>query len=120
MTLTNNPNGPISRKRAAPISVDEANKDIRLQDLNLYTPSSSHSSAFPGGAGDPRELICLCTKAPKVPRPRNGKYSISPRFPVLLPNPSWLPHTFPTFAIQLFERFYFPSGLVTVLKCSYL
>ncbi|KAK9778999.1 putative HMG box domain-containing protein [Seiridium cardinale] len=62
---------PTTRKRAASISIGEANKHPRIQDLSLYTPASSQSSAFVSGPGEPRELICLCTKAPKVPRPRN-------------------------------------------------
>ncbi|KAI0484493.1 hypothetical protein GGR56DRAFT_27256 [Xylariaceae sp. FL0804] len=39
--------------------------------------SSSSSSTIDGGGGSvgphQRDLICLCTKAPKVPRPRNGE-----------------------------------------------
>ncbi|ETS77571.1 hypothetical protein PFICI_11445 [Pestalotiopsis fici W106-1] len=65
-------NRSVSRKRSAPNIIDEANKYPRNQELNLYTPESSRSLAFAGGPGDPRELICLCTKAPKVPRPRNA------------------------------------------------
>ncbi|KAI0137126.1 HMG box protein [Xylariales sp. AK1849] len=59
------------RKRASSISIDEANKHPRIQDLSLYTPGSSTSRSF-SGVERPRELICLCTKAPKVPRPRNA------------------------------------------------
>lgn len=34
-----------------------------------------------GGAGPPqRDLICLCTPAPKVPRPRNGEFHLSFQF----------------------------------------
>lgn len=74
-----------SRKRSVPINLDEekshprintdeANKPSRNPELSLYTAGSSRSLAFAGAPGDPRELICLCTKAPKVPRPRNGVY----------------------------------------------
>ncbi|KAI0884870.1 uncharacterized protein GGS22DRAFT_180077 [Annulohypoxylon maeteangense] len=55
------------RKRAYSIDVEEANQP-RIQDLRLYTPNTATSNASDG----PRELICLCTKAPKVPRPRNA------------------------------------------------
>jgi hypothetical protein len=69
-----------SRKRAASISVDEAGKHPLIQDLSLYTPVTTQPMAFlnngisgPGPVvGEPKDLICLCTKAPKVPRPRNG------------------------------------------------
>ncbi|KAK8038946.1 hypothetical protein PG993_007357 [Apiospora rasikravindrae] len=81
----NNEEGPASpfstatakpgiRKRAASIDIHEANKHPRLQDVGLYTPASGRSSlATPLDiGGGPRDLICLCTKAPKVPRPRNA------------------------------------------------
>ncbi|KAI0384906.1 hypothetical protein F5Y04DRAFT_269315 [Hypomontagnella monticulosa] len=55
------------RKRAYSIDVEEANQP-RIQDLRLYTPSTAGSNINEA----PRELICLCTKAPKVPRPRNA------------------------------------------------
>ncbi|KAK8107517.1 uncharacterized protein PG998_009530 [Apiospora kogelbergensis] len=72
----------IVRKRAASIDTHEANKHPRLQDLSLYTPATGRSLATPlDVGGGPRDLICLCTKAPKVPRPRNGK-------PGLFPEPS--------------------------------
>ncbi|KAI1412393.1 hypothetical protein F5Y13DRAFT_180170 [Hypoxylon sp. FL1857] len=53
------------RKRAYSIDVEEANQP-RIQDLRIYTPTTATSNE------GPRELICLCTKAPKVPRPRNA------------------------------------------------
>ncbi|KAI1100278.1 hypothetical protein F4804DRAFT_49983 [Jackrogersella minutella] len=56
-----------TRKRAYSIDVEEANQP-RIQDLRLYTPNTATSNASEGL----RELICLCTKAPKVPRPRNA------------------------------------------------
>ncbi|KAK6824917.1 hypothetical protein PG987_012411 [Apiospora arundinis] len=63
----------IVRKRAASIDTHEANKHPRLQDLSLYTPATGRPLATPlDVGGGPRDLICLCTKAPKVPRPRNG------------------------------------------------
>ncbi|KAK8006680.1 hypothetical protein PG991_012977 [Apiospora marii] len=64
---------PGVRKRAASIDIHEANKHPRLQDLSLYTPATGRSLATPlDVGGGPRDLICLCTKAPKVPRPRNA------------------------------------------------
>ncbi|KAI1845408.1 hypothetical protein JX266_008503 [Neoarthrinium moseri] len=69
-----NSNRPPSRKRAASINTDDANNQPRIQDLSLHTPGSVQtSSSFAGGPTEQqRELICLCTKAPKVPRPRNA------------------------------------------------
>ena len=61
------PSGPITRKRAASINTEEANQG-RLEKLSLTTPETPSSMDL-----DARELICLCTPAPKVPRPRNGK-----------------------------------------------
>ncbi|KAL7624513.1 slightly ste11-like protein [Parahypoxylon ruwenzoriense] len=57
----------VSRKRAHSIDIEEANQ-ARIRDLRLYTPNTARSTTSEG----PRELICLCTKAPKVPRPRNA------------------------------------------------
>jgi hypothetical protein len=54
------------KKRARSIDVDEANHPS-IARLGLYTPTTARSDG-------PRELICLCAKAPKVPRPRNGMY----------------------------------------------
>lgn len=56
-----------SRKRRASISPEEGNNYPQYHDPTVYTPNS-HSAAS-------RELVCLCTKAPKVPRPRNGSSS---------------------------------------------
>ncbi|KAI0100698.1 hypothetical protein F4776DRAFT_658234 [Hypoxylon sp. NC0597] len=53
------------KKRSYSIDVEEANQP-RIQDLRIYTPNTASSNE------GPRELICLCTKAPKVPRPRNA------------------------------------------------
>ncbi|KAI1506107.1 hypothetical protein F5X99DRAFT_426145 [Biscogniauxia marginata] len=57
------------RKRAASIDVEEANHP-RNQKFGLYTPTTARVDD--GGGGGPGDLICLCTKAPKVPRPRNA------------------------------------------------
>ncbi|KAI0156532.1 hypothetical protein GGR57DRAFT_84460 [Xylariaceae sp. FL1272] len=53
-----------NRKRAKSIDVNEANNGRKTK-LSLYTPATER-------VDEPRELICLCVKAPKVPRPRNG------------------------------------------------
>jgi hypothetical protein len=56
------------RKRAASIDVEEANHP-KMRDLSLETsgvPAPLNSSTL-------KESICICTPAPKVPRPRNGK-----------------------------------------------
>ncbi|KAI1766848.1 hypothetical protein GGR53DRAFT_181320 [Hypoxylon sp. FL1150] len=55
------------RKRIPSIDVEEANHP-RIQDLRLHTPNTAKSNI----SESPREMICLCTKAPKVPRPRNA------------------------------------------------
>jgi len=57
------------RKPTRPIDIEEANHH-NTGKLSPYTPST-------GRGEGPRELICLCAKAPKVPRPRNGMYPVS-------------------------------------------
>lgn len=59
----------LARKRAASINTADANYG-RLEKLQLSTPSSMNSEG-------PRD-ICLCTPAPKIPRPRNGESSQIP------------------------------------------
>lgn len=59
----------LARKRAASINTADANYG-RLEKLQLSTPSSMNSEG-------PRD-ICLCTPAPKIPRPRNGESSQVP------------------------------------------
>ncbi|KAH6955268.1 hypothetical protein DER45DRAFT_338033 [Fusarium avenaceum] len=54
----------IARKRAASINTSEANYG-RLERLKLSTPSSMASN-------ESTRDICLCTPAPKIPRPRNA------------------------------------------------
>ncbi|KAI1750573.1 hypothetical protein F4782DRAFT_541444 [Xylaria castorea] len=56
--------GSRNKKRAKSIDVDEANQSD-ISRLSLYTPTTARGDG-------PRELICLCAKAPKVPRPRNA------------------------------------------------
>ncbi|RMJ06914.1 hypothetical protein CDV36_013489 [Fusarium kuroshium] len=53
----------LARKRAASINTADANYG-RLEKLQLTTPVSMNSEG-------PRD-ICLCTPAPKIPRPRNA------------------------------------------------
>ncbi|RYP81657.1 hypothetical protein DL769_001889 [Monosporascus sp. CRB-8-3] len=86
-------NGILGQKRRrAPASPIDAEASISLSEtrkrtddgasLSLWSPgtegrrSSAVGLADPGSGGGPpsggRELICLCTKAPKVPRPRNA------------------------------------------------
>ena len=60
------PRRPINRKRAASINTEEANR-AKIESLSLNTPGSASARPFDVG-----NLICLCTPAPKVPRPRNG------------------------------------------------
>ncbi|KAK3314738.1 hypothetical protein B0H66DRAFT_605667 [Apodospora peruviana] len=82
-TTTNSPrigsssssSGPLTRKRAATsINTEEANHP-RIDRLTLNTPNTP-SSPFGGGGGpgggSGRDLVCLCTPAPKIPRPRNS------------------------------------------------
>ncbi|TGJ81747.1 hypothetical protein E0Z10_g7033 [Xylaria hypoxylon] len=56
--------GVKNKKRAKSIDVEEANQS-NIARLSLYTPTTARSDG-------PRELICLCAKAPKIPRPRNA------------------------------------------------
>ncbi|KAI1632312.1 hypothetical protein F4809DRAFT_104183 [Biscogniauxia mediterranea] len=58
------------RKRAASIDVEEANHH-RLHSYGLYTPNTARADDG-GPGGGPGDMICLCAKAPKVPRPRNA------------------------------------------------
>ncbi|KAF2969466.1 hypothetical protein GQX73_g4138 [Xylaria multiplex] len=53
-----------NKKRAKSIDIEEANQS-NIARLSLYTPATARGE-------EPRELICLCAKAPKVPRPRNA------------------------------------------------
>ncbi|KAL2195710.1 hypothetical protein P885DRAFT_70333 [Corynascus similis CBS 632.67] len=64
------PRRSITRKRAASIDTEEANRPL-VESLSLNTPSTASPRSFDGS----RERICLCTPAPKVPRPRNGTSS---------------------------------------------
>lgn len=64
--------GSRNKKRAKSIDIDEANQSS-IARLGLYTPATARND-------EPRELICLCAKAPKVPRPRNGMH-LSPCLP---------------------------------------
>jgi hypothetical protein len=57
----------ITRKRAASINTEEANRP-KIESLSLATPSTASPRPFDTSGG----LVCLCTPAPKVPRPRNG------------------------------------------------
>ncbi|KAK5662853.1 hypothetical protein OQA88_6264 [Cercophora sp. LCS_1] len=63
--------GPMTRKRVASISTEDVGHPS-IGDLSLNTPTTAYpGSARPGN--DPiSSLICLCTPAPKVPRPRNA------------------------------------------------
>jgi hypothetical protein len=59
----------LGRKRAAPINTSDASYG-RLERLKLSTPSSMASN-------EATRDICLCTPAPKIPRPRNGESLLS-------------------------------------------
>ncbi|KAL2184859.1 hypothetical protein L209DRAFT_744144 [Thermothelomyces heterothallicus CBS 203.75] len=61
------PRRPISRKRAASINTEEANRP-KVEVLDLSTPSTASPRPFDASGG----RICLCTPAPKIPRPRNA------------------------------------------------
>ncbi|KAH7157027.1 hypothetical protein EDB81DRAFT_881314 [Dactylonectria macrodidyma] len=54
----------MARKRAASINTVEANH-ARFEHLKLNTPTSMNR-------GSPRDHMCLCIPAPKIPRPRNA------------------------------------------------
>ncbi|KAI1820022.1 hypothetical protein F4861DRAFT_533998 [Xylaria intraflava] len=53
-----------NKKRTKSIDIEEANLSNTAR-LSLYTPVTARGDG-------PRDLICLCAKAPKVPRPRNA------------------------------------------------
>ncbi|RYP36007.1 hypothetical protein DL767_003574 [Monosporascus sp. MG133] len=75
------PASPIDAETSISLSAKRKRTDDGAS-LSLWTPdaggrrSSVVGLADPGSGGGPppggRELICLCTKAPKVPRPRNA------------------------------------------------
>jgi hypothetical protein len=65
------PRRGITRKRAASINTEEANRQ-KIENLSLTTPATASPRPFDGS----NNLICLCTPAPKVPRPRNGMSSL--------------------------------------------
>lgn len=98
------PRRPITRKRAASINTEEANRP-KIENLSLSTPSTAGSRPFDAG----RDLICLCTPAPKVPRPRNGTFC-SLRKLSLLPEKA----AFTSTHLSL------PLCLVTYNICSFL
>ncbi|KAG8420167.1 slightly ste11-like protein [Metarhizium acridum] len=50
------------RKRASTINTADANH-------GMFEPLNVGASSQDG----PRDIICLCTPAPKIPRPRNGE-----------------------------------------------
>lgn len=62
------PRRPITRKRAASINTEEANRS-KIASLSLTTPNTASPRPLDASGGS----ICLCTPAPKVPRPRNGR-----------------------------------------------
>lgn len=55
-----------SKKRAASINTSEANY-ARLEKLRIDSPNNMDVNTS-------QDLICLCTPAPKIPRPRNGEF----------------------------------------------
>ncbi|KAI5466949.1 hypothetical protein BGZ63DRAFT_449169 [Mariannaea sp. PMI_226] len=57
--------GNLARKRAATINTEEASYP-RFEHLRINTASSTMS------IDSPRDHICLCIPAPKIPRPRNA------------------------------------------------
>lgn len=65
------PNSPpmrMTRKRAASLNTDAAN---RIEELAL-------GSSRLEGPQTAREQVCLCQPDPKIPRPRNGMYCAIP------------------------------------------
>ncbi|KAG7285478.1 hypothetical protein NEMBOFW57_010106 [Staphylotrichum longicolle] len=56
------PRRPITRKRAASINTEEANRP-KIENLSLSTPSTAGSRPFDAG----RDLICLCTPRQRSP-----------------------------------------------------
>ncbi|KAK3902739.1 HMG box protein [Staphylotrichum tortipilum] len=61
------PRRPITKKRAASINTEEANRP-KIEHLNLTTPGTASPRPFDTS----NAFICLCTPPPKVPRPRNA------------------------------------------------
>ncbi|KAK3320752.1 HMG box protein, partial [Cercophora scortea] len=62
-----------SSSSSFPIAPNDTTGHSRLERLSLTTPASATATASPRPfSNTPTELICLCTPAPKVPRPRNA------------------------------------------------
>ena len=61
-----------TRKRATPLDTDTENLPPRIGDLDL----SSASSNYPSSPDLKTEQVCLCQPDRKIPRPRNGAFSI--------------------------------------------
>lgn len=57
----------VTRKRGASISTIDAN-------LHGVYDQIGGSAANPMKAEATQDVICLCTPAPKIPRPRNGEF----------------------------------------------
>ncbi|KAJ1325073.1 HMG box factor [Microdochium nivale] len=62
-----NAGGPSTASSAVSTSIATSTRS-----LSTANTASIGASNVPGGSAGGRELICLCTKAPKVPRPRNA------------------------------------------------
>lgn len=70
------PSPPLTRlmkKRAASLDTDAANNPS-IANLSL------HSASFESPRTDSNNQVCLCQPDPKIPRPRNGTYELSPLF----------------------------------------
>ncbi|KXJ86683.1 hypothetical protein Micbo1qcDRAFT_218863 [Microdochium bolleyi] len=57
---------------SAASSAASAELSTGIRKLGPASTSGSGTSNVPGGNAGGRELICLCTRAPKIPRPRNA------------------------------------------------
>lgn len=83
------PIGGLPRKRAASINTADANYAM-FEKLKINSAASLSSSASMS-LDTPRDHICLCTPAPKIPRPRNGELQAVVVVAVVPCRPQFLP-----------------------------
>ena len=70
----------LKRKRAGSTDADNGGSHPRARDLVVKVPTTATGFSFTPGFSS-GEHMCLCTPAPKIPRPRNGESLVSTAAP---------------------------------------
>ncbi len=73
--VIHSPQPRLTRKRAASLNIDNANEP-RISDPALSSGSTDGPPSSSSSTREPREQVCLCQPDPKIPRPRNGAWSL--------------------------------------------